>query len=679
MERVNKIIKGDFTTYLGIDTSIKSIEIEEVNSEKVLKIKDQKGRSKYVSENGLTTDSSEAFILSSGQDVSDLTTTVNTLTGTDGANTVNYIKSAYSGSISRKIKDRLGDQLFATDLGIKGNYTQNDTNAINDAISEISLSLAGEAHTLKTRLIFPSDWKNSLGKYTTDGILVKSDVHLDFGDSRIYKRSSGGTPNTNSLIRAVPVLSTSTYYGTYKNIKITGGIFDPQTFTASAHILSLVYCEDLELDGLTVIHRPTNQSWGMCIGGRRIQARNLKVLGGTILYQDGIHIQHGQDILLTNSYVESGDDSLAFGGEPTDTYLAADPDPLRRVTVNGAIVKSAVSTGLKIYVQTAAPDNSNWEVSDIIVNGLVSNLGPTAVGGITIRDYNTRAAGLGRIHRINVQGTLNIGDSTTTTGNTYGAWIKSANEVDIAAVINQTLNASAPAGHRIALVDSCDDVKLKLNSKQIQQGGVEILASTKVNLHDSTLIGNGTQTVSHVRLTDASDFKINNNYLLNVASGVDVIQVNGGTTTSGVISGNTISHAVGASAGNAIGLTAAATTTYLNINNNDLSAAFSPYTSNISSITGYHVADNKSGAVKIKGASSISAGNTSVTVTHGAKIASISITQIRITPASTWGSSTKWWIANNTGSTFDIVVDIAPGGSGFGFNWEIDTGKKPVN
>jgi hypothetical protein len=72
-----------------------------------------------------------------------------------------------------------------------------------------------------------------------------------------------------------------------------------------------------------------------------------------------------------------------------------------------------------------------------------------------------------------------------------------------------------------------------------------------------------------------------------------------------------------------------------------------------------------------RGSAVVPAGSTSVTVTHNCE-GTPSIDDVSVTPRDLWGSTTKWSAQNMTATTFDIVVDIAPGGTGLRFKWAID-------
>jgi hypothetical protein len=72
------------------------------------------------------------------------------------------------------------------------------------------------------------------------------------------------------------------------------------------------------------------------------------------------------------------------------------------------------------------------------------------------------------------------------------------------------------------------------------------------------------------------------------------------------------------------------------------------------------------------GTANITAGNTSVTVSHGLAVTP-TLQQIRITPHTSLGSAAKFWISNPTSSQFAINVDVAPG-STVTFGWIVESG-----
>lgn len=312
----------------------------------------------------------------------------------------------------------------AADYGVVGDGEADDTAAINTAIATVS---AASSATKRGRLVFDD------GVYLTDGMVIKPNVWLDFGNAYFKKRSNGATPQTNSLLRAVPAKVGGSYYGTYKNIKITGGTFDSNGFTCPAHIVNLIYCEDLDVSGMTAIHSAANATWAFCFGGRRLRIDGLKVLGGSLLFQDGVHVCHGQHINVSNIYAESGDDVLALGSEPTDVYFSVDPDPLRYVNVSNVGAKSNRGNAIKIYAQQGAI-GPNWEVTDISITGVTGTSGMARNGGIAITDKNGGKSGFTQIKRISITNTkLKVGADGHDGVNAYGLWVMSATDLSLEA------------------------------------------------------------------------------------------------------------------------------------------------------------------------------------------------------------------------------------------------------
>lgn len=71
------------------------------------------------------------------------------------------------------------------------------------------------------------------------------------------------------------------------------------------------------------------------------------------------------------------------------------------------------------------------------------------------------------------------------------------------------------------------------------------------------------------------------------------------------------------------------------------------------------------------GTDTIAAGNTSVTIAHGLNAnATPTAADIQVTPTSSLGNASEFWISDVNAATFKINVDIAPGGAGAGFCWD---------
>lgn len=74
------------------------------------------------------------------------------------------------------------------------------------------------------------------------------------------------------------------------------------------------------------------------------------------------------------------------------------------------------------------------------------------------------------------------------------------------------------------------------------------------------------------------------------------------------------------------------------------------------------------------GVATILAASTSIVVNHGLAITP-ALDSILVTPQSTWGTTTAWWVSNPTSTQFTINCNPAPGGGGLEFNWRINLNK----
>jgi hypothetical protein len=455
--------------------------------------------------------------------------------------------------------------------GVDPTGATQSTAAINTKISEASA--LGTLTGRRIRVVFPD------GVYLTDGILVKKNVWLDFGNALIKKASAGGTVDTNSVLRAVPVLTGTTYYGTYRNIKITGGTFTANGFAVSAHIINLVYCEDLEMTGVKVIHDPAALIWAFHLGGRRLTLTDLQVRGGTEVFQDGLHILHGQDITINGGHFASGDDAIALGGEPTDVYLAADPDPIRRVTISGVSVESAKAHGLRLYVQATA-NGPLWEVTDVAVSGLVGRAGIGRNGGVAITGHLSSTDGDFMVKRITLDAvTLDVGSTAHDGTNSYGLYAQTVSGLSVSDLRMQiTEGSAAVAGFDFIVLRDSQDVLLTrpYHRKALpRRYGIDVRTCARVTVESPSLRG-GAATIAPINFRDVPDAKVLGGEITNVRNGTAGITVNSGTTTTLTVRDLTVRHAVaGLSSGYAVEVTAAAVA-HLTLGGNDFSGAFAP-------------------------------------------------------------------------------------------------------
>jgi hypothetical protein len=226
------------------------------------------------------------------------------------------------------------------------------------------------------------------------------------GNARPVYLTNGSTaatwaaPLSGSSTGLNATMTGATYYGNYDNIDIIGGTFDPNGFSCPAQILRLENVRDFRIVGTKVKHNPYTASptsgyrcWAFQIGGQRVEVIDCKVLGGTMVYQDGFHVTHGDHILVRGGYVESGDDAIACGIDAAGTETW-DDEALTNVTIEGVRVKAENGT-IKVYygvnTGTGMPfsGSNRGKVDGVVMRGLVGSLGRLSNGPIYIVDTQT--------------------------------------------------------------------------------------------------------------------------------------------------------------------------------------------------------------------------------------------------------------------------------------------------
>ncbi|MDB5975552.1 MAG: hypothetical protein JWR07_2312 [Nevskia sp.] len=569
-------------------------------------------------------------------------------------------------SLGRRWYRLYSGDIYAEWFGVVG--TGDETTTINSMVSSVSAVAVAASTQLTIRFNGPS--------YQTAGIAIKPNLCLDFGRATITKTVSGG-----SMLYTTPVLISGSYYGTYNNITIRGGTFNLNGKTAPGHIVYLLYTIGLRLENVTVTHQSQNLSWAFALGGRHMIVEGCKVLGGTVTLQDGIHIYHGQYICVNGGYVESGDDALPCGGEPTDPILSASPDPIRYVTFNGVTVNATQGTAMKCYVNTGAPANANWQVTDVIYTGIVGQCGVTSGQGIAFEDLTAPAIGSGSVQRCVARDfSLIYGNTATNPGTAYAIELNSTVDCAVHGKIQMLLPASGvPSGYRVVYDHGSQDSDISVKCPNVPTAlGIYVGPSNRTTVRDSLVIGSSATNGPLLELFNATDFKASGNRFLNQLSGQSVIAfAAGGTTSFGEITRNTLSHAASPTAGFGIGIVSSTNAAYLDISHNNLSACFAPISGVITGVAFFNIHDNLALSTAVVGTATVAAGATSVTVTHGSSIGADNFADYQAWPTSAWGSATTWWLSNIGAASFNINVNIAPGGPGMTFGWRVDTGKNP--
>lgn len=303
--------------------------------------------------------------------------------------------------------------LNVKDIGAKGDGVTDDANAINAGISFLNAIGGG-------RLYFPDS-----ASYACTTIKPKSDVWIDFGTATILKFN-----NTGFMVRAVENKINGSYYGTYKNIKLTGGYFDGNGKTGG-NIL-MIWQENLTIDGITIKDYSHNSGYAITAGGRNLSLTNGKIFGGANVGEDGVHILHGSDINVSDWIINSGDDCVALGGEIDFTTLAETPEGISNVNVSNIVGNSVIATGIKVY-RRGLPEMANpaWFVKNVTITNYTGKAGIVRNGGIFIQDEQTPSIGNEAISNITVSAKMDVGSSTRTDINSYGIYVKFVKDIII--------------------------------------------------------------------------------------------------------------------------------------------------------------------------------------------------------------------------------------------------------
>jgi hypothetical protein len=551
-------------------------------------------------------------------------------------------------------------------FGATGDGATDDTSAINTAVATASASAQGDLF----RVYFPD------GVYMTDGIDIKSNVWLDFCGASINKRSN----TRNYIIRAVETLVSGSYYGTYSNIKITGGFIYGNGFTATANMIRLLFVERLVIEGVTVAEYCAG-NWAFALGGNDIRVDGCRTVGGDAVSEDGIHVMFGERITVSNCDLECGDDAVAIGGAISDAYQAADPFPLRGVSVTNIVVSNLLAPAVKVYVESGAT-GSDWEISDVNVSNISGRAGITRNGGIVVYDLNGSAAGTSQIQRVNISNvTLDVGSTTHDETNPYGVWLSSVKNVTLSNIaIKLTDKTAAASGFILCYVPNCENIvidNIRCDALQ-RRSGIHVTDSNNIRVIGGKIVATtATTTGSPVTLDDVVNCYVEGLTILDANDGGFGITISTGTTTSLRLHGCRIAQVAGATTGSGITVTSA-TFTRLTITGNDFTGCVAAINGgSLSAGAAYLCADNVNFVTKSQGAASVTNGTTSIAVAHGLSLTP-GVSNIQVTPTNNLGSATKFWISTPTSTQFTINVDSDPGVTTATFAWLSDVGKKPV-
>lgn len=383
-------------------------------------------------------------------------------------------------------------------------------------------------------------------------------THIDRQLNRLITDKSSTDTGTITLTKA------ATYYGNYRNCGLIGGVLDPNEFRVRENVRAL-WLEDFVFDGVTALHNRADTddpTWAIMFGGRDILAKDVKVKGGRRVFEDALHMIHGQRVRILNPDVESGDDGVVVGSEMSVT-LVAQADPIRSVTIANASVKSRRGFGLSVYAPeiNATALSNGWTQDDYGVDGvtcvgLVGSSGDVRNGGIKLWSVGSEGDGPGEkpVRNVVVRGVvLDIGSAGHDGVNPAGVYCQGCNEIDVEArfiVRGEKTGGTLAERMKLAHLRDSRGVELKLAGRQTGTGyQVEVGKSDDITLRDSNIRHGGGTDGWPVRFFDTTDVKVIDTRLTDIPDGKQGISIetSGGITSSAEIVRTTVKKISGAS------------------------------------------------------------------------------------------------------------------------------------
>lgn len=561
----------------------------------------------------------------------------------------------------------------------------NDTEAISSAIASAALLGASLPVGRYIRVLFQQG-----AEYLSDYVNPLSNVWIDLNGATVKKFRAAFDVPSNSMCRTIDEQTAGSWYGKYKNIRISNGVFDKNNFHCPAHAVRLTNVEDLLLENVTVVHTTgeSTGSWAFCIAGRRIRIVNCSSRISTgnaadaLLYQDGMHICWGRDINIVGGFFQAGDDPLVYGtdgdGSATDKW---DDEPLTAVTAVGCVVDSSRGV-VKAYRGININGGTfRGQVVGARMLGITGRAGTLRNGGVSILDTRSSGQNANDLRDIRIEASLDVGSALHDGSNAIGAWIRYATDcrIDLATRITDTTGAATRFRGGVIANSLRSQINLTCDALPAL-GGVLVDASTGCGVGGGLLRGGG----SHHLVLQSSPFSfMRDTACLDIPASSFGVFVNSGSS-SVQVTRNRFAEASGATSARAFVSQGSANCAYAEITGNDCSGMTNPLNGTFNtSVTAYDVSNNRGITTRRGGVAAVASGSTSVTVTHGATVRLVdgteaSLPQVSVTPVTSLGTAARYWAAASTDQAFTINTDAAPGGSGARFAWVVDTGRKPV-
>lgn len=434
-----------------------------------------------------------------------------------------------------RIKRIIGDSIYPEWFGAIGDGITNDTNPINNAILYCSQIGGGKVKFY--------DYKT----YLSDSIIVKPNVHIDFGKCTIKKSTNSGTRYTNHMIITDNNVINSTYYGQNYNIRISGGYFDGSLFSGQGNMFRLYFLENSIIENTTIINyfsggSTGNGAFAYGIGGKNLLLSNLQTRNGQYLYEDGIHILHGSKIRIQNADINSGDDAIALGVDIGDIF-DTENDGISYIDIVNCNLNSKSANGITIY-SPSGTTSTNFSVSNVNISNITGNVANLRNGGFNINDKGY----LGRINNININNVyFSVGSSSHDNTNPYGIFLQGVNNISMSKIkLSLTEGTTQTIGFKLCNIYKCNNIKIdELECNSLKSGeGIYVQDSTNIKINKLDVSQTSISNTNVIRISKVSNFNLSNSEIKNVNDTINAIYISGnsGDNTSVTIDNVYIQH-----------------------------------------------------------------------------------------------------------------------------------------
>lgn len=197
--------------------------------------------------------------------------------------------------------------------------------------------------------------------YLVSGLWHPEFIHIKGNGTTLIKTANAAyIPNglhispLSSVIRAKWNKKNGSWYGSARFMGLEDITLDSNNKDYLA-VMEYFNVENLLIKDVTLIAGLWSLNWCTRIGGKNITIMNPRILGATRVFQDGLHILFGENIHVIGGYIESGDDSLAFGDDQITNSEYYDDQGLKNFSATGVTCLGTRGMGCKVYAPAVKP------------------------------------------------------------------------------------------------------------------------------------------------------------------------------------------------------------------------------------------------------------------------------------------------------------------------------------